>query len=67
MRDGESSLTEQATRLTDVLICVDCGGGLRAEGSELHPLAAVLFATIVLPYRFIRRVPRLERVADALP
>jgi SAM-dependent methyltransferase/uncharacterized protein YbaR (Trm112 family) len=35
MSDGDSSLTDQATHLTDVLICVDCGGGLRAEGGEL--------------------------------
>jgi SAM-dependent methyltransferase len=35
MRDGDSSLTDRATRLTDVLICVHCGGGLRAEGDEL--------------------------------
>ncbi len=32
-----------------------------------YPLAAALFATIVLPYRLMRRVPRLARVADALP
>jgi ubiquinone/menaquinone biosynthesis C-methylase UbiE/uncharacterized protein YbaR (Trm112 family) len=35
MRDGDSSLSDQATRLSDVLICVDCGGGLRAEGGEV--------------------------------
>jgi ubiquinone/menaquinone biosynthesis C-methylase UbiE len=32
-----------------------------------YPLAAVLFATIVLPYRVMRRFPRLKPIADALP
>jgi SAM-dependent methyltransferase len=32
-----------------------------------YPLAAFLFATIILPYRVMRRFPRLKRIADALP
>jgi 2-polyprenyl-3-methyl-5-hydroxy-6-metoxy-1,4-benzoquinol methylase len=32
-----------------------------------YPLAAVLFATIVLPYRMMSRFPRLRAVAAALP
>jgi ubiquinone/menaquinone biosynthesis C-methylase UbiE/uncharacterized protein YbaR (Trm112 family) len=31
------------------------------------PLAAALALTVVWPYRLLRRVPRLRRVADALP
>jgi len=31
------------------------------------PLAAVLAVSIVWPYRLLRRIPRLRRVADALP
>jgi 2-polyprenyl-3-methyl-5-hydroxy-6-metoxy-1,4-benzoquinol methylase len=32
-----------------------------------YPLAAVLFGAIVLPYRFLRRRPRLHKLAEALP
>jgi ubiquinone/menaquinone biosynthesis C-methylase UbiE len=32
-----------------------------------YPLAAVLFAAFVLPYKMLRRIPVLRRVADALP
>jgi SAM-dependent methyltransferase/uncharacterized protein YbaR (Trm112 family) len=44
------------TRLPHRLLHVAC-----------YPLAALLFATIVLPYRLMRRIARLERIADALP
>lgn len=32
-----------------------------------YPLAALLFIAVVLPYRLLRRFPRLEPIADALP
>jgi SAM-dependent methyltransferase len=32
-----------------------------------YPLAAALFAAFVLPYRVLRRRPRLRRIAEALP
>jgi len=32
-----------------------------------YPLSAALWISIVLPYRFLRRFPKLERVADAVP
>jgi hypothetical protein len=32
-----------------------------------YPLAALLFGAVVLPYRFMRRRPRLRRLAEALP
>jgi SAM-dependent methyltransferase len=32
-----------------------------------YPIAAALFTTFVIPFRLFRRIPRLQRLASALP
>jgi ubiquinone/menaquinone biosynthesis C-methylase UbiE len=53
---GVTLARRATTRLPHRLLHIAC-----------YPLAAVLFATIVLPYRLMRRFPRLKGIADALP
>jgi SAM-dependent methyltransferase/uncharacterized protein YbaR (Trm112 family) len=53
---GVTQVRRLTTRLPHRLLHIAC-----------YPLAAILYTTIVLPYRAMRRFPRLRRFADALP